>query len=462
MACQWNRSFYSSRKADRKGRGCKPFDVNLRAVIAFREVGKGHNGIETFCGYMNMPPPMQENAYNDLVKDTILPIYKEVLTNDILEAANDLHSSVHVDKDQTIDNDCSDDEVLDIAASFDGTWQRRGYASLNGVVTAISIENGKCLAYECLYKNCKSCEMWNSRKGTEEYEKFHSDHSCPINHEGSAAAMEASGVVRIYEKSMKDLKVHYMTYIGDGDSKAYHTIQKAEPYGPNKIPTKGECTGHVQKRVGTRLRKFKKENGQNVLSDGKKLGGVGRLTEKWINKLQNYYGLAIRQNTNNLLNIRKAVGAVLYHSSEASTTEARHQFCDTNSEWCKMRMAEKSGEIYVEKPGLPAAVRDKIMPIFRDLSKLELLEKCLHGKTQNNNEGLNAFIWKRIPKDIYVGAYALEMGVCSAIMNFNSGACRMLDTIHHLHLRSGKYTKDFLSKRDAKRINKMKRKMSIE
>ena len=147
LACQWKRSFYSSRKADRKGRGCKPFDVNLRAVIAFREMGKGHNGIETFCGYMNMPPSMQENAYNDLVKDTILPIHKEALTNDMLEAANDLHSSLRANKDQTIDNYYSDDEGFDIVASFNGTWQRRGYASLNGVVTAISIENGKCLAY---------------------------------------------------------------------------------------------------------------------------------------------------------------------------------------------------------------------------------------------------------------------------------------------------------------------------
>ena len=66
--------------------------------------------------------------------------------------------------------------------------------------------------------------MWNSQKGTEEYKKFHSGRSCPINHEGSAAAMEASGVVRIYEESMKDLMVRYMTYIGDGDSKAYPTI----------------------------------------------------------------------------------------------------------------------------------------------------------------------------------------------------------------------------------------------
>ena len=121
--------------------------------------------------------------------------------------------------------------------------------------------------------------------------------------------------------------------------------------GPENLPEKGECLGHIQKRVGTRLRKFKKENGSNVLSDGKKLGGVGRLNEKWINKLQNYYGIAIRQNTTDLNAMRRAVGAVLYHCSEATNSKAR----DKESEWCKMRMAEKAGLPYQEKPGLPVA-----------------------------------------------------------------------------------------------------------
>ena len=66
--------------------------------------------------------------------------------------------------------DNEEDEVCDIAASFDRTWQRRGYASLNGIVTTISIDTGKCLAYECLMKT--SCEMWQYRKGTKAYEKF--------------------------------------------------------------------------------------------------------------------------------------------------------------------------------------------------------------------------------------------------------------------------------------------------
>ena len=119
--------------------------------------------------------------------------------------------------------------------------------------------------------------------------------------------------------------------------------------------------------MGGRLRKFKKAHGSDILADNKKLGGAGRLNEKIINKLQNDYGLAIRQNTHSLLSMRNAVVAVLFHCSEASTSEARHMFCDTDAEWCKMRQAQKLGIEYINKPGLPVAVRDKIMPIFQDL-----------------------------------------------------------------------------------------------
>ena len=100
----------------------------------------------------------------------------------------------------------TEDEVCDIAVSCDGTWQRRGYASLNGVVSAISIESGKCLSHECVVNNCKSCEMWVTPKGTREHEIFVKDHDCPINHEGSAEAMVASGVVRIFQKSVEKIE----------------------------------------------------------------------------------------------------------------------------------------------------------------------------------------------------------------------------------------------------------------
>ena len=152
-------------------------------------------------------------------------------------------------------------------------------------------------------------------------------------------------------------------------------VVASNPYGTEKPVNKGECVGHVQRRVGGRLRKLKKANGSKLLEDKKKLGGAGRLNEKVINKLQNYYGLAIRQNTDSLPKMRKAVGAVLYHCSEASSAETLHMFCDVDSQWCKFRMAGKKGKTYVDKPGLPLAVRNEIMPIFQELSSEVLLKK---------------------------------------------------------------------------------------
>lgn len=52
----------------------------------------------------------------------------------------------------------------------------------------------------------------------------------------------------------------------------------------------------MQKRLGTALRKYKKDMVGEKLSDGKTVGGKGRLTDKVIDKMQNYYGKAIREN----------------------------------------------------------------------------------------------------------------------------------------------------------------------
>ena len=102
------------------------------------------------------------------------------------------------------------------------------------------------------------------------------------------------------------------------------------------------------------------------------------------------------------------------------------------------------------------------MPVFQDLSKTELLEKCLHGKTQNCNEALNAFIWNRLPKEIFIGPYVLEMGVCSAALSFNSGTSAMLRIFEELGMTSDYYTRKYCKMKNEKRINKMERKMSVE
>ena len=53
-------------------------------------------------------------------------------------------------------------------ASFDGTWQRRGYASLNGVVSCIVYE--KVVDYAVLSEVCSSCKYWKLHQNTQAFE----------------------------------------------------------------------------------------------------------------------------------------------------------------------------------------------------------------------------------------------------------------------------------------------------
>ena len=63
--------------------------------------------------------------------------------------------------------------------------------------------------------------------------------------------------------------------------------------------------------------------------------------------------------------MRKAVGAALYHCSETTSTEARHMFCDKDSQWCEMRQAEKLGIPYSDKPGLPNLFGIRLSQVFK-------------------------------------------------------------------------------------------------
>ena len=87
---------------------------------------------------------------------------------------------------------------------------------------------------------------------------------------------------------------------------SYKKVVDAKLWG-DFTPQKLECIGHVQRRLGTRLRKLRNEKKYKILSDGKKSSGKGRLTDKVINKTQNHYGMAIRQNPGQLHEMKKVL-----------------------------------------------------------------------------------------------------------------------------------------------------------
>ena len=228
-------------------------------------------------------------------------------------------------------------------------------------------------------------------KDSEEYQRWRVEHNnCKANYKGSAPAMEAEGADRIFRRSVATHKIRYTDLYSDDDS----CNQVKDIYAADGIQVvKKECIGHVQKRVGTARRKLKKENPG--------LSGKKKLTDAMIDRLQNYYGTAIRSNIGDLDGMKKAIHASFFHCASSERRDL-HTHCPTGpSSWCGFQRDKNS---FKHGPGLPDNVIAKVKPVFQRLSEDSLLEKCLHGKTQNQNEaewnGLGAgtqgsFCWRR-------------------------------------------------------------------
>ena len=105
--------------------------------------------------------------------------------------------------------DFNEDEIVNIDASFDGTWQKRGFSSLNGVGIVIAKDTGKCIDYHVLSKKCSGCAAWEDRKDTREYERSSTDHVCYINYQGSAGSMGTAGILKCFKQSEQLYKVRY-------------------------------------------------------------------------------------------------------------------------------------------------------------------------------------------------------------------------------------------------------------
>lgn len=84
----------------------------------------------------------------------------------------------------------------------------------------------------------------------------------------------------------------------------------------------------------------------------------------------------------------------------------------------------------------------KVKPVYEKLSEDSLLNKCLHGKTQNQNEAISGMVWKGIPKEVFFGMEMLEFGLFDAISHFNIRAIArtVLVLLRALKINPGKYT----------------------
>ena len=160
----------------------------MRMVLGFRNIGCGFEAMTSFSMIMNMRQPMTRHSYV-LSIDNIHSAYLE-------EAEASMKEAVEEVKSQT--------GATEFTACFDGLWQKPGFSSLNGVVSAISNFSGKVLDCEVKSTYRKACERKSYlHEESLVHLQWQITHkaSCSINYQCSSGAMEVDGLRDIFQRS---------------------------------------------------------------------------------------------------------------------------------------------------------------------------------------------------------------------------------------------------------------------
>ena len=250
-----------------------------------------------------------------------------------------------------------------------------------------------------------------------------------------------------------------IVFISEGNYSAFRTVTAAKPYGDDVTITKSDCIGHVQKRMGTELRRLWTEHKgvQIRLPSGeyvrKGLKGKNRLTADLVNKLQNYYGIAIRSHIGDKPGMITAITAIFCHHAND------HSYCPPGeSSWCKYNRGDPS---YAPKEIWPE-VLELMEPVFERLSDEDLLERVQRGDTQNSNESLHSLIWRRCPKEIFASHEIIKFSTSLAIIQRNAGNVGLVKVLQSLGVGDTAFSQRLLEKIDVRKEYNILRSRSLE
>ena len=436
--------YLCKRVADSKS-SRSPFEINMLSTVAFRGVGCGYSAMRDWCGTMNIAHCPTQTAYQKAqakVEEASKSTFDEV-SQTSLRGIFDAYAKVGTMPDK--------DGILDISVSFDGSWQKRGHCSHNGMAAVIDLLTGVVIDTEVLSNYCPKCKQMEDDRNIDNVWREKHLQNCPKNFDGSSNAMEAECAVRLWSRSVEKFNLRYITMLCDGDSKSFDAVKQTEIYGKDIPIQKEDCINHVSKRMGTALRKLV----DSSKNQGLQISGKGRLTKEKIVKIQNYYGRAIKDTSHDMDLLKKRIYAILFHLS-SSDSHPKHMHCPPGiKSWCFWQRAQSKSEepgSHKDHETLPADVGKLLVPIFQRLSDESLLKRCMRARTQNANESLHQIVWKICPKAMYAGRRTIETAVALAACQFSMGATYKTILYKHLSIEPGVHMQRFSQEKSMKRL----------
>lgn len=175
-----------------------PFDINIRATLAFRGIGCGYSAMQNWASVMNLPCKLSRELYassqKKIEKNAAMMTFEDMSKKSNYEIRK-AYGEVGVQPDS--------EGTLDIGVSFDGSWQKRGHTSHNGIGCTIDLLTGLPIDYEVLSNFSFKCKTSENKDA--EWERKHKM-NCPKNFDRTAGAMEVACAKILWNRSIKKHK----------------------------------------------------------------------------------------------------------------------------------------------------------------------------------------------------------------------------------------------------------------
>ena len=98
--CDWTYKFFSSPEfkfQEKDSRGQKSYEINIQLVIAFQEIGRGHEAMKTFTAMMNIPKPLAIASFNN-INNNLHQTYIDTALRSMKSVANECQLNLVLQK----------------------------------------------------------------------------------------------------------------------------------------------------------------------------------------------------------------------------------------------------------------------------------------------------------------------------------------------------------------------------
>ena len=124
----------------------KTYEINRRLLFAFRVLGCGLQSVKTFCSLLDIQNSFSNSLYYNFLDNlhaaskTVFEIIQKKAVSEEIEA-----------------NSAAGNELTHLSVSGDGSWKKRGFSSLFGLVSLIGKYTVKILDLIVKSSYCQAC-----------------------------------------------------------------------------------------------------------------------------------------------------------------------------------------------------------------------------------------------------------------------------------------------------------------